>query len=72
MVSRGEFAGALKHFRRAQELGFPSAALVKQAQQLLAMDERFSLVLADKAPAAAAELAALAHMAQQFRYGGRS
>jgi tetratricopeptide (TPR) repeat protein len=72
---QGRFADSLDAFRRGHELGskqpnwrYPSAALVQEAQQLVALDSEVSGVLQGKArPAAAGEQLALAHFCQKHK-----
>jgi hypothetical protein len=69
----GDFAAALKALQKGHELGqrqprwpFPSAAWVKQCQQLLTLEQKLPAVLKGD-PAEAGELLALADLCQRYK-----
>jgi tetratricopeptide (TPR) repeat protein len=70
---QGDFAGALKAFQKGHELGSrqpgwhnPSAAWVKQCQQLLALEQRLPGVMQGEA-VSAGDLLALADLCQRYK-----
>jgi tetratricopeptide (TPR) repeat protein len=75
LLRTGQFRDAVDAFRRGHQLGsrnsrwpYPSAQWLRQAEQLVRLDERLSAVLAGKAtPKDAAERLGFAQLCQQHR-----
>jgi len=74
LKAQGEFAKAFTALKKGHELGirragwrYPSGAMLKHCEQLLALDKRIPLVLEGKAEASAADLLAMARMSYQYK-----
>jgi serine/threonine protein kinase/Flp pilus assembly protein TadD len=75
LLQQGRFRDAMKAIRRGHEIGsrnphwpFPSAQLLRQAEQMAELDERLSAALEGKdQPKDATERLGFAHLCQQFR-----